>query len=76
MKKWFIALLLVSGGLFGLLHDPDPVPSEEVVVGLHNGTDKGYVDQIELTRDHEFYQILRDPNSRREPSNAAPHHGT
>lgn len=57
--KWLFALLLGSGGLFWLLHDP--APSEADVVGVYTGTYQGYVDQVELTNDHKFNQVLRTP---------------
>jgi hypothetical protein len=58
--KWLVALLLVSGCLFWLFHDP--APSEEEVGGLYAGTYKGFVDQVALTKDHKFSQVLRLPN--------------
>jgi hypothetical protein len=58
--KWLLALLLASGCLFWLFHDP--APSEEEVVGSYAGTYKGFMDQVELTKDHKFNQILRIPN--------------
>ena len=58
--KWFIALLLVSGFLFWLLHDP--TPSEDEVVGTYVGTHNGFSDHVELAKDHRFNQVLRIPN--------------
>ena len=58
--KWLLALLLASGCLFWLIHDP--APSEEEVVGSYAGTYKDFVDQVELTKEHKFNQILRIPN--------------
>lgn len=36
-------------------------PSENEVVGIYHGTHKGYVDRVELSKDHKFTQILKTP---------------
>ena len=59
MKKWIFVFLLLAGCLSWLLHDP--APSEEEVVGVYEGSHKGYIDRIELTKDHKFTQILKTP---------------